>query len=44
MIWAFGHVPGIASVLPSIISKLHKVKAMYHEGPSAHTSKVHHAF
>ncbi|KAG9456445.1 hypothetical protein H6P81_000953 [Aristolochia fimbriata] len=29
VIWVFGHIPGLASVLPTLISKVHKVKEKY---------------
>ncbi|XP_068652541.1 vacuole membrane protein KMS1-like [Aristolochia californica] len=29
VIWMFGHIPGLASILPNLISKLHKVKEKY---------------
>lgn len=39
-IWVLGHIPGFASILPSVIANLHAVKDKYMKAPHSISPNV----
>eukprot|EP00268_Persea_americana_P054906 TRINITY_DN633_c1_g1_i6.p1 TRINITY_DN633_c1_g1~~TRINITY_DN633_c1_g1_i6.p1 ORF type:complete len:444 (-),score=54.58 TRINITY_DN633_c1_g1_i6:511-1842(-) len=40
LIWVLGHIPGLSSVLPSLIGSLHKIKEKYSKAPVPAPSSI----